>query len=148
MDNSRYIFLSSKDSLQGFPDNTPSSFRCRLPDRLHLSPEDWWCGLVECRLPTNIESPVQLCCNFIHSSIVGEFQTPILSLISDAVTRPNHVIYVPVKDPELSIVHLYLNTSGRDISPLTTGVSYCTLHLCNNEGVCGKSGHICSQKVL
>lgn len=135
MENSFHIYLSSRDSESTFPENSASSFRCRLQDRLPLSEAGWWCALLELRLPQEIKQPLYICSDFCDSTIVGEFKLPTLALITDQVTHPNHVIYVPVKTKELYVIHLYLSDRFGEKISLGSGTSYCTLRICNYEGV-------------
>ncbi len=135
MGSSYNIYLSSEDSRTSFPGNSSSDFLCLLPERLRTDDGDWFCALLELQLPQIPENPVYACCNLCVDSIAGEYQLPVLTRISDKVTRPSHVTYVPVKTCEVETIHLYFYDSiGRAVS-FTRGTSYCTLRICNYEGL-------------
>ena len=135
MENSHHIYLSSIDSRLAFPDNKVSAFSCLLPDHLSLSSGNWWCALLELHLPEEIQQPLHLCSNICDESIVGEFKRPILARITNKWTHPNHVIYVPLKTRDLAVIHLYLYEGSGEIASLSPGTCYCTLRLCNDEGI-------------
>lgn len=134
MEHTRHIYLSSRDP--AFPENSPSNFRCLLPERMQLSGANWWCCLLELRIPENISEPLYLCSDACLESIVGQKKLPVLGMIGGKITQPNHVTYIPVKVKDISIIRLYICDSlGHPVS-FSSGTSYCSIRFCNDEAPC------------
>lgn len=132
MENSFHMYLSSEDSRQTFPLNSAVNFSCLLPERLQLTNRGWWCALLELRLPAAVDEPLYLCSNICNDSVA---KLPILARIGAQLTQPNHVVYVPVKIKELSVVQLYLYDRFEKLDSLSSGTSYCTIRICNHEAL-------------
>ena len=128
MEKEFYIYLSSRDSMNIFPKNTASDFSLVLPDRLQLKREEWSCGLIDLVLPHAPDEPVYLCSNICQETIVGSRQRPVLRRIIDIYSEPSHVIYVPLKTIELSVLRLYLEGHASGPVSLADGAAYATLH--------------------
>lgn len=135
MENTHHIYFSSGDSRATFPDNSPSSFRCLLPERLQLIGGNWWCALLELRLPETPSDLLYLCSDICHESIAGQFKLPVLALIGAQLTQPNHMIYIPLKTTDLSVIRFYLSDRFGNPISFSSGTSYCTIRICNDEAL-------------
>lgn len=135
MEKEFYIYLSSRDSIQTFSSNTSSDFSVVLPDRVHLNREDWSCGLVDLTLPHALEEPAYLCSNICQETITGTGKLPVLRRVIDMYTEPSHVIHVPLKSREISIISMYLERENGIRVAFTSGTSYATLHFMQNESL-------------
>lgn len=130
-----YTYLSSEDSEDIFTSNTASSFRCLLPEEVNLSDGPWYCALIELTLPREPTQALYLTTDFVESSIAGPRKLPIISGITQTVTRPRHLSFFRVKTTSLSTVELNLvNRLGQPVT-LPSRTTRCTLVFCNHEAV-------------
>ena len=134
-----YLFLSSQDSLDYFPDNKSNHFNIKLPGTLKL-PGIWKCAVVEMTYYPQFEGErpkqIYLCCDVVQESYACDSTLPILRRLSvptgistkTTVTFPQNY-YFQVSREELQYIQIYVkNQKLQDptfvVQPLT-----CTLHL-------------------
>lgn len=133
MDAEFYIHLCSNDSMDSFPLNKPHDFTLNLPERIQFKGDEWSCAVVELILPSELNETAYLCTNVCQESIIGQRRVPVLRRITSAHTEPSHVIRVPLKTNELSVLRLYLEHHDGSKVSLSSGTSYATLHFSKYE---------------
>jgi hypothetical protein len=115
-----YIFLTSDDSLNLYPDNKPSSFTIDLGNNINLQGE-WECALKEITYHINEDLPqtVYVLCNKCEQSYARNTYMPILrrlhfpladeGLFTDTLYEP---FYMKVIDNNLS--NITISIRGHD----------------------------------
>lgn len=120
-----YIHLSSKDSLNLYPDNNTSSFKCRLPKSIYIGNSQWELALVSIQGP--LPAMFNVFCDIIRQNIVKDQTLPILRQV---VTKKSfeQLQFISVAVPEISVINLYL--TDFDLKPIIRkGTITCTLCL-------------------
>ena len=126
MDESFHVFLCSADGEEGL--DHPWDFTVRLPTRLQLNGDQWWCSLIELTVQTDPSFPLYLCSDVCYDSIAGSRSLPVLSRISQPHTEAANLVFVKVKTSELSSIRLYLiEAITGDFATNVRGCTYCTL---------------------
>ena len=110
------LYLSSRDSIDLYPDNIPANFRVQLPQHIQLDKEEWVCGLTHCIIPNRPTELVYVTCNFIESSILGGKHQPVMAVVTAKTNSFQNILYTKVKDSQLSLLHVKLvNRQGIQI---------------------------------
>ena len=127
-----YVYISSSDSTNYFPDNQPSKFTVKLPETLRLH-EKWQLALCEIQYPSIQNKPDQLLilCDLCQDSIVGDKRLPILRRMTfeDPGYRSFGVFYyVNLKAHEVDRITVYLKTETGQEPSFGSGKLLCTLH--------------------
>jgi len=136
-----YIHLSSEDSKDLYPHNTPADFRVQLPERIQLLGR-WKCALAEIKFvsPTQrstLDTSLLLNSNLCDSSIVGNTKAPILRRMP--LTRGTYnktydfLHYYPIKTFNFDTIHLYINTDTGERASFIRGPLKATLHFRRTE---------------
>jgi len=135
-----YIHLSSTDSEDVYPHNTPADFRVQLPERVRFQGV-WQCALAEIQylsessitktIPTCLWVSSNVCC----ASIVGNTKVPILRRLTSVLGTYTtyeytlqHLHYYPVNLTELDVIHIYINTDDGKRASFLSGTLKVTLH--------------------
>ena len=135
----QYLFLSSQDSLDYFPNNKSNHFTIKLPGLLKL-PGTWKCALVEMTYFPQFEGQrpkqIYLCSDIVHESYASDSMLPVLRKVSVpsgistkiSVTFPQNY-YFKVSREEIQYIQIYIKDQKlRDPSFVVEPFS-CTLHL-------------------
>ena len=129
-----YVYISSSESSQYFPDNQPSRFTIKLPETLRLHGK-WQIALSEIQYPSIQKKPEQLLilCDLCQYSIVGDTRLPILRRIKykDRGSRFHSfglLYYVALKTQEVDRVSIYVKTDTGEEPSFTGGKLRCVLH--------------------
>ena len=129
-----FLFLSSQDSLNYYPDNQQSDFSVYLPQVLHLEGV-WTVALKEISLFNLARQELIIYCNICEDSVVNAAKLPILKRLSLPQNRNNPItltypdsFYIPVKTKQISTVRIYIQKQGNSIK-LGKGSTTCVLHL-------------------
>ena len=132
-----YLFLSSQDSWDLFPHNTPSEWRIQLPKPYTLEGR-WECSVIDITLDCNFtprSSRLYLCCDFVEDSYVRGKALPVLKNLEltgrykkvkyESFLNPT---YIPVKTAQLRGLRFY--TVGADLTPVvfSSNELHCVLH--------------------
>ena len=73
-----YLFLSSDDSKEYFPDNAPSMFTVKLPQTLELKEGNWFCILLELSCKLKTPADLYVFCDGVQDSYVRDRKLPVL----------------------------------------------------------------------
>ena len=76
-----YLFLSSNDSLDCFPDNTPAKFTVKLPETMYLNQGAWVCTLIDLKCQTLTLTDLYVFCDVVKDSYVRNRKLPILQQV-------------------------------------------------------------------
>ena len=136
MEDTFHVFLSSEDSTGIFPENSPSDFTVLLPERIRLAEGKWLCGLLSVHIPTRSEkNPLFICSDICSESVTGEYKLPVLARIFGTSTKPNNILFIPVKKRELSSIRIYIKEKRYGIVAFDAGHSYCVLQFRKDEAL-------------
>ena len=133
-----YLFLSSEDSKDLYPQNTPQDFTVQLPERIQLTGE-WTLALVEIEYPTSFSRnppaslwfEVDLC----ETSIVGDRKLPVLRRLP-VTSIPNNetkrltfdpLLHLPIRQYDFDKVHIHIKEPTGLPASFADGLSSCTL---------------------
>ena len=135
-----YIHLSSTDSEDTYPHNTPADFRVQLPERVRFH-GIWQCALAEIQylsessMPKTISTNLWVSSNVCCASIVGNTKAPILRCLTSVLGTYTtydyslqHLHYYPVKLTEVDVIHIYINTDDGNKASFLSGTLKVTLH--------------------
>lgn len=122
-----YLYLSSSDSTHLYPDNTGVDFTVRLPQP--ITGQNHMLGMVHCITPSKPVEPLYIVCDVVQSSVLGEYQLPILDQTSVKTKEFTHVAYKPVTVSEISTLRVKLLNRRRELASYTSGKTYIILHL-------------------
>jgi len=112
-----YAYVSSTDSLNLHPQNTPSNFIVQLPQYIRLDKGEWTCGVVQCILPKRISKPVYITTDFVESSVFHGTLKPVLCMTTVKTKEFIHVKHVPVKRNQISTLRIKLvNRRGEEVN--------------------------------
>jgi hypothetical protein len=133
MHNNYYFYLSSNDSKDKHPENSPDDFTIELPRSLTLN-GDWEFCLKELTSPPASEI-LYICSDLCVESFACNTSYPILRVVSGGVSKNKRTLtfddpyYVRVKTDRLG--HLRIFIRGADLKPIhfKSGIVTCTLHL-------------------
>ena len=99
-----YVYLSSDDCKELYPNNNGVSFTVRLPERVMLDRGAWSCGLFECCLEVDSkkEKTYFICCDTIEQQYVAGVGLPVLRahnpssiIIASKATENDFTIHTP-----------------------------------------------------
>lgn len=131
MKQSFYVYTSSLDCKDLFPQNFSGEHNIQLAEYIHLEGK-WSCALVEFQLSATPYEPVFVCCNLLKESTAGDFNIPVLRQIFQKTTQLAQIIYVPLKVNNFQSIQVFLRTLNNKPLPQAPGInkgdSYCTLH--------------------
>ena len=130
-----YVYISSADSTDYFPDNEPSKFTVKLPETLRLRGK-WQLALCEIQYPSiqkKKKKPEQLLilCDLCQDSIVGEKRLPVLRRMryeEPGNTSFGIFYYVSLKTQEADRITVYIKTEKGEEPSFESGKLLCTLH--------------------
>lgn len=131
-----YILLSSEDSADNYPFNTPYDFITYLPETILLHGK-WVCALTEITFPpiSNTIPSLSLYVNsdLCDTTIVGARKIPILRRITgtpdnfrqEIITNP---MYIPLKSLSFNTIRVYISTNTGEAASLLSQPVTCTVH--------------------
>ena len=129
--NQFYLFVSSSDSLEYFPDNKPCDFNVKLPQTLELT-GTWTCSLRDIKCVTTSDKDLYVYSDFLQDSYVNNKKLPLLQYISGeqgkVVRNFDGSICPRLARRDLSSIHVYIRDSKMNSAPLTGERTTCTLH--------------------
>lgn len=111
-----YLYISSKDSIDLYPQNTPANFIVQLPQHLQLDEGTWTCGVLQCVLPSTPRSATYITCDFVESSFLGGHAQPVLAMTTVKTKEYVNVTRVPIKRTQLPTIRIKL-VNRRGVSP-------------------------------
>ena len=134
-----YLFLSSEDSLDYFPENRAGRFSIKLPGTLKLEGR-WKCALTELvYVPQFIgEKPqeIYVCCDLVQESYGSDSMLPMLRKVSvptaigskTALTFPQNY-YFSVSRTEIQYINVFAKDQKLNDPSFVQEPLSCTLHL-------------------
>ena len=134
-----YMFLSSRDSLEFFPENKAHSFEVKLPGTLKLEGR-WKCALTELVYVPQFtgERPKQIyvCCDLVQDSYVADSMLPIMRKVAvptaigtrTSLTFPQNY-YFPLARNEIQYINVYVKDHNLNAPEFSQEPLSCTLHL-------------------
>ena len=134
-----YMFLSSQDSLEYFPENKAHRFGIKLPGVMHLEGR-WKCALTELVYFPQFtgERPKELyvCCDLVQDSYVADSMLPVMRKVAvptaistkTSLTFPQNY-YFPVSRKEIQYINLFVKDHGLKDPSFAQEPLSCTLHL-------------------
>ena len=129
--NQFYLFVSSSDSSEYFPDNIACDFKVKLPQMLQL-PGTWTCSLRDLKCVTTLDKDLYVFSDIIEDSYVNDKKLPILQYVygkRGKVARNFDGSICPrLARRDLSTIHVYIRDSKMNKAPLTAQCTTCTLH--------------------
>jgi hypothetical protein len=135
MERSFYVYCTSADSKERFPENAFFDYKVQLGRRMHLE-GDWSCGLIEFRFATTVSEPCYVCCDAVTESSVGEYFIPVLRQLYAQKVVFSNIHYLPVKVKDFDTLHIFIRKSANEAHagrPNKQKQSYCTLHFIRND---------------
>ncbi len=131
-----HLFLSSLDSHQLHPGNTPGDFTVELPQSMELKGM-WECALVDFQLigASVAYDPFCLCTDICEESCVGDTQLPILRRLTlkgqkkDSLVQFINLNYVRVNKDQINRIRIYIKSTKHHNFAVSSGELSCTLHL-------------------
>lgn len=127
MDREFYVYGSSAECKDLYPDNKPEDFVIHLPKPIHMEGE-WECGLLQFQYNVSTEKPYYVCCDLVRESFVGDYTLPVLRRVRLKGIQFIKVIYVPLKTRDFNSIRVYMRSwKNKDPTGLR-GRSFCTLH--------------------
>jgi len=128
------MYLSSRDSIKRFPQNTGTDFYTVLAEEIKLTRNVWSCSLLEVHLssfPGN--EPIFICSDICEESILGERKLPVLACLSSKHTFAGHVISLKLKKERITSIRIYLTNCYGEKLTLPVENLYCALRFENHE---------------
>ena len=136
MAREHYLFLSSRNSKDQYPDNVATDFTIDLPRPFALEGE-WECGLKEIDVSLK-QNTMFVCSDICRESYAEDTMLPVLRMLRNTPTRGrkretyfvfNDPFYVRIKAEVLNRVRIFIR--GSELRALVSDDSEvrCTLHL-------------------
>lgn len=119
------LYLSSQDSKDIYPENTPSNFRVELPQHLNRGS----CTVLQCVLPFRPSVPVYLACDLIEPSILGGRYQSVLTALASKTREFSNPDYTKVKVASVSTIQLKLINRRGEVIPVEKGETVVVLDL-------------------
>ena len=136
MENSLYFFLSSDDSKNYHPENSPHSFTIELPERLELN-GNWEVSLSDINIKDTFDTTLYIYSDVGEYSYVNNSMEPILRVIypSSYTKRVFSTrYYIPVRSKNLGRISVYIRDRNGSIPQNFLKNIELTLHLRKNYG--------------
>jgi len=130
-----YLYLSSDDSKQYFPNNKTDDFTVKLPENYKL-PGCWEVALTEIHYPevTPEGHVLSVLSDICEESVSGGGKAPVLRKIYKVSEVWNQLYYVPVRSKEIDSIRIFIKESqGRGVS-FANGTLHCALHIRKSDG--------------
>lgn len=132
--NDFYVYLSSDDSLNFYPENKPNKFSVHFTEQLNL-PGDWMCALTEISMPTSLQGDIYIACNITECMYTVRGKYPILRRLFNKSRYTEFINrnYVKVVRSSLQSLSIYItDDKGVPIS-FKDGRLKCTLHFTRSQ---------------
>ena len=132
-----YVFVSSVDSTQMYPNNSPVDFQINLPETIAKDDGLLYMGLIDIKLPpvTGAAQVVTLFSSICDVSNVGGAKLPVVRrfLASTDPSRTYHTfpetVYVPVKARNIRHIRFYIKGVEEGSAPsFDKGTVFATFH--------------------
>ena len=131
-----FLFVSSRDSKETFPENNPAGFIIQLPGIINLK-GTWVCALTELYVDNRfVTTPQQIVVSsdLIEESYISNTQWPVLRRIPVEVNQDIDLTfedpyYFKVVQHQVHRIHIYLKDQDLESVQLTGGELSCVLHL-------------------
>ena len=125
-----YLFVSSNDSKNIYPNNNASEFWIELPTHLILRGK-WEIALIEIKLSSSEINDYLILFDGCECSFVKDSFRPVLRFIESGTMHRiySNPIYISVTRDRLERLHLFLLPCNGLQSSLSTETLKCTLHL-------------------
>lgn len=134
-DQQHYIFISSDDSTNYHPTNSPSQFCVELPQTLNL-PGVWYCALTDIQLKGSapVFEEMNVVCDLCEHSYIRNNLQPILRRIPGEGKKRTTYSFSPLYYFKVScdqVNRININILDSKLSPASVlqGTLICTLHL-------------------
>ena len=138
-DRDHFIYLSSDDSEEFFPDNKPSHFTVKLPGTLKLSGK-WVCAITEIVYHPMFKgvrpTSLYICSDIVEASYGCDSLLPILrriavpgSLNTKSILAFPQNFYVPVTQDEIQYITINIKDEILEEPSFEVEPFNCTLHL-------------------
>ena len=132
--NSFYVYLSSGDSKEYFPDNKSHSFITKLQEALRLERDCWEVALTEIYWPGNGEPDeeiLNISSDLVVETLCGGVKSPLLRKIVKAKGKGMEFTtpyYMPLRVNEINSFQVVISTGDERDRPFEAGDLHCTLH--------------------
>ena len=134
-----YVFLASNDSIDYYPNNSPTHFSVKLPETIHLSGGgQWMCALRQFQCKTRSPTNLYVLCDAIEDSVALCRKLPLLQRISRC--KYNRVVQsfdaslcFKVTRYALNTITIYIRDAQLETVSLTEEPTNCTLHFFRKE---------------
>ena len=142
MENQHYLYLSSENSLDVYPYNSPGNFYCKLPQPLQLQGH-WEVALLQIQYMnayyagTKTPRNLFVCTDICTESTLGSQKISVLKRVNNtnsAADQPieseiNHVTYVSVQQENVDVLRIYIKDDAGKLVVFSQGPLLVTLHL-------------------
>ena len=132
-DGSMYMFLSSLDSPDYYPDNAAHHFRVKLSKPISLD-EHWYVALCEIRAKwdtvekKNDRSTI-IFCDLCENSVVNAFPKPVLRRLSRKVSQEfSNRQYIRVTQRYIETIRVYIEDNRTSAPSFSSELLEITLH--------------------
>ena len=125
-----YLFLSSANSIETYPNNHALDFTVTLPQPIDLTEGLWVCALLDIDMladKTAVEE-IRVYCDICQYSFVGDSFQPILHL-ANSFSPVMIPIDIPVRTKSVSQIRVYLKVITKPQSSFDPQSSRCTLRI-------------------
>ena len=132
--NDFYIYLSSDDSLNFYPENNSSRFSVQFMEQLNL-PGEWMCALTEISMPASSPGDIYIACDITDRMFTVNGKFPILRRLFRKARYTEFINrnYVKVVRNSLRSLSIYItDDKGIPIS-FKDGRLKCTLHFTRSQ---------------
>ena len=130
--NELYLYLSSVDSLQHFPNNSLSDFTIHLPTEYRFD-GTWTCALRAIKCETTISKDLYVFCDIVEDSYVRDRKMPILQYIpgeKGIISKDYDSSVCPaLTRTSLNTLRVYIRDYKMNEPALIGESTTCTLHL-------------------
>lgn len=134
-----FLFLSSADSKEWFPQNNAQCFTIKLPTPLKLD-GNWKCALTEIaftpKFSENIPKEIYICTKIVQDSYAVNSSLPLLRklIIPDSSFQLQWAFpqnfYIEVSQEEIQYLKIYIKDQNLQNPSFLKEPLTCTLHLC------------------
>jgi hypothetical protein len=134
-----YLFISSTDSKDWFPQNNSQNFRIKLPSSLKLDGL-WRCALTEFSYTPIFEGlipkEIYICCDIVQDSYACNSTLPLLRKVNVPSQHSSRIqilfpqnFYIPVSQEEIQYINMYIKDENLQNPSFGSEPVTCTLHL-------------------
>ena len=130
--NNHYLFLSSNDSKDEYPDNMSTEFTIELP-RVYTLEGQWECALAEIEPNVNTDT-LYVCADLCQESYAENTMIPVLRRLRNIKKgkKPFEfpvLYYVPVKKTHIDRIRIFIRGGKLQLIAKDKTITRCVLHL-------------------